>query len=66
MEPIRRKTGGAILAKVVKAKIIDGWVTCPRCGAKLARIYYGGSGRGIEFKCKCGEISVLETGAVSG
>ena len=55
------KTGVGFLEKV-KAKIIDGWVKCPRCSAKLARIYYGGSGHGIEFKCKCGTVSVLETG----
>lgn len=34
------------------AQVENGRISCPRCGAQLARAYYGASGQGIELWCR--------------
>ena len=45
------KTGGVLLEKVLRGKIENGWVLCPRCKAKLGRLAYGGKVYGYIQKC---------------
>ena len=53
--------GGEMERRLRKAQIADGWVICPGCRKKLARVYYGASCQGVELFCKaCREQYILE------
>lgn len=44
-----------------RAIVESGWVLCPVCRKKLARVYYGARCEGVELFCKsCREAAVLE------
>ena len=48
--------------KPLKAKVIDGRIVCPKCGAMLGKAYYGASAFGVELWCKskCRKPVLLE------
>ena len=46
--------------KTLKAKVANGELRCPNCGAMLAKAYYGSFSHGVEVKCKCREFVFLE------
>lgn len=50
---------------MLHCRVENGWAVCPICGAKLCRIYYGASVRGVELYCrsqKCHAPRMLEVG----
>ena len=55
------KTGGVLLEKVLRGKIENDWVLCPRCKAKLGRLAYGGKVYGYIQKCdRCKSLVQIE------
>lgn len=46
-------------SKIMKARIVNGSVQCPRCRKQLCKIYYGGYGMGIEQWCTRCNMPVL-------
>lgn len=38
--------------EVLKAKIVNGDIRCPRCNGKLGEIYYGGYAMGVGLWCR--------------
>jgi uncharacterized protein (UPF0212 family) len=50
------------MQKTEYAKVKNGRVVCPRCGALLAKIYYGAEAHGVELWCqRCKGPRMLET-----
>ena len=59
--PPTGKTGGVLLEKVLRGKIENDWVLCPRCKAKLGRLAYGGKAHGYIQKCdRCKSLVQIE------
>lgn len=49
------------MQKAEYAKVRDGRVMCPKCGALLAKIYYGAEASGVELWCgRCKGPRMLE------
>lgn len=50
-----------LLEKVLRGKIENDWVLCPRCKAKLGRLAYGGKAHGYIQKCdRCKSLVQIE------
>jgi len=59
---LKEQPGGPGMQKAVFAKVKDGRVMCPKCGALLAKIYYGAEAHGVELWCaRCKGPRMLET-----
>ena len=55
------ESGDCRLRKAVYCKVRDGRAVCPRCGALLAKLYYGAEAHGVELWCgRCKEPRILE------